>query len=66
MPMQARIDAPGALHHVIARGIERKEIFRDDADREDFLQRLGKLVGRQGGKSALDSSSLGVRNITKN
>lgn len=46
MPRQARIDAPGALHHVIARGIERSRIFRDDEDREDFLHRLGKLVGQ--------------------
>lgn len=44
MPRQARIDAPGALHHVIARGIERCKIFRDDADREDFLRRLAKLL----------------------
>ncbi len=44
MPRQARIDALGALHHVIARGIERSKIFRDDADREDFLRRLGKLI----------------------
>ncbi len=50
MPRQARIDAPGALHHVIARGIERNEIFRDNADREDFLQRLGKLVEQTGTK----------------
>ena len=27
----ARIDFPGALHHVMARGIERRAIFRDDA-----------------------------------
>jgi hypothetical protein len=27
MPRQARIDAPGALHHIIARGIGRKKIF---------------------------------------
>ena len=44
MPRQARIDAPGALHHVIARGIERGKIFHDDADREDFLDRLGKVI----------------------
>jgi putative transposase len=44
MPRQARIDAPDALHHVIARGIERSKIFRDHVDREDFLRRLGKLV----------------------
>lgn len=33
MPRQARIDAPGALHHIIASGIERGKIFRDDLDR---------------------------------
>lgn len=43
MPRQARLDAPGALHHVIARGIERAKIFRDESDREDFLGRLGDL-----------------------
>jgi REP-associated tyrosine transposase len=40
MPRQSRIDAPGALHHIIARGIERKKIFKDDVDRNDFLNRL--------------------------
>jgi REP element-mobilizing transposase RayT len=44
MPRKARIDAPGALHHIIARGIESKELFRDDADRVNFLERLGKIV----------------------
>ncbi|MDD2320422.1 MAG: transposase [Geobacteraceae bacterium] len=44
MPRQARIDAPGALHHIIARGIDRCKIFRDDADHDDFLQRLAKLL----------------------
>ncbi|ABW66654.1 transposase [Desulfosudis oleivorans] len=44
MPRQARIDAPGALHHIIARGIERGRIFRDDQDRNDFILRLGQLV----------------------
>jgi len=36
MPRKARIDAPGALHHIIVRGIERREIFKDDADRIKF------------------------------
>ena len=40
MPRTARIDAPGLLHHVRARGIERRKIFRDDQDRLDFLNRL--------------------------
>jgi len=41
MPRKSRIDAPGALHHIIARGIERRAIFRDEGDRADFLERLG-------------------------
>ena len=42
-----RLDAPGSLHHVIVRGIERKEIFRDDRDREDFLERLGEIIRKE-------------------
>lgn len=44
MPRQARIDFPGALHHIIGRGIERKRIFRDDEDRDSFLERLGNIL----------------------
>ncbi len=44
MPRQSRIDAPGALHHVIVRGIARRKIFYDDTDRERFLDRLGAIV----------------------
>jgi putative transposase len=44
MPRQSRIDAPGALHHVLIRGIERRKIFKDDADRENFLERLGRIL----------------------
>lgn len=44
MPRKARIDAPGALHHIMARGIEGNLIFKDDVDCEDFLERLEKVV----------------------
>lgn len=44
MPRKTRIDAPGALHHIICRGIERKPIFRDDEDRDHLLERLGKIL----------------------
>ena len=44
MPRNARIDAPGALHHIIVRGIERRKIFEDDTDRINFLDRLGKVL----------------------
>ena len=32
MPRRSRIDALGVLQHIIVRGIERKNIFKDDAD----------------------------------
>lgn len=44
MPRKARIDAPGALHHIIVRGIERRKIFSDDTDRGNFLERLGDIL----------------------
>ncbi|MBJ6749416.1 transposase [Geomonas anaerohicana] len=44
MPRQARIDIPGALHHIICRGIERREIFCDDHDRDNFLSRLVEIT----------------------
>src|SRR3990172_2456581 len=46
MPRGPRLDAPGTLHHVMVRGIERRAIFRDDADRADFVGRLAALAER--------------------
>ena len=37
MPISARLDAPGVLHHIIIRGIERRNIFRDNKDRDNFI-----------------------------
>jgi hypothetical protein len=56
MPRKARIDAPGALHHVIVRGIERGKIFRSDYDRRNFLNRLGKLIPETQTDSILSST----------
>jgi REP element-mobilizing transposase RayT len=44
MPRGPRLDSEGALHHVIARGIERSRIFRDDRDRCWCRDRLGRVV----------------------
>ena len=44
MPRKARIDGPGALNHVIVRGIEGRKIFRSDSDRQNFLDRTGRLI----------------------
>ena len=43
MPRHSRLDAPGTLHHVIVRGIEKRKIVDDDKDRKDFVDRLGDL-----------------------
>jgi REP element-mobilizing transposase RayT len=48
MPRKARIDAPGALHHVIARGIEKRDIFWDNHDRNNFLERLATIIEESG------------------
>ena len=44
MPRRARLDAPGTLHHVIVRGIERRRIVNDVYDRKNFVKRLGELA----------------------
>ena len=44
MPRQARLDMPGALHHIMVRGINKGNIFDDDEDKSRFLERLGQNV----------------------
>jgi putative transposase len=44
MPRQPRLDAPDTLHHVMVRGIERTQVFRDDTDRADFVARVAHLA----------------------
>ena len=48
MPRTARLDMPGLLQHVIIRGVNRCDIFRDDADRQRFLQRFSSLLVQTG------------------
>ncbi|MDP2210276.1 MAG: transposase [Candidatus Aquicultor sp.] len=47
MPRKPRLDAPGFVHHVIVRGIERRDIFVDNADRYEFLKRLSVVAGAE-------------------
>jgi putative transposase len=44
MPRHARLEVPGTLHHVMIRGIEGINIFRDEKDRQAFVERLRGLV----------------------
>ncbi|MGH9316410.1 MAG: transposase, partial [Thermoanaerobaculia bacterium] len=43
-----RLEYPGAVYHVTSRGQERRAIFRDDADREDFRKALGSVARDHG------------------
>ena len=44
MQRKARIDAPGAVHQIIVRGIERRQIFKNDQDLVRFLEKLGDVL----------------------
>ncbi|MFO7738373.1 MAG: transposase, partial [Desulfatiglandaceae bacterium] len=44
MPRQLRLDTPGVLHHIMIRGIERRNIFKNNKDREDLIERLSNLL----------------------
>ena len=48
MPRLARLDIAGLLQHVIVRGIERRDIFNDDHDRQLFVDRLNRLLPETG------------------
>ncbi|MEZ4600802.1 MAG: transposase [Syntrophotaleaceae bacterium] len=49
MPRQPRLDIPGLVFHIMGRGIEGRNIFQDDKDREGFLKRLADEVSKPGG-----------------
>jgi REP element-mobilizing transposase RayT len=42
MSRKLRIEYPGAMYHVMNRGDQREDIFRDDHDRQKFLTTLGE------------------------
>lgn len=46
MPRIGRIDAPGAVHHVMGRGLEGREIFLDSRDCRRFVDRFGVVLGK--------------------
>lgn len=48
MPRQARLDAPGTLHHVIVRGVGKRSIVDDRKDRGNFVSRMGEVASDTG------------------
>jgi REP element-mobilizing transposase RayT len=47
VPRRPRVEYPGAVHHVTARGNAGRRIYRDDGDRERFLALLARVVRRR-------------------
>ena len=48
MPRALRIEYAAAIYHVMNRGNQRQDIFRDAADRQRFLAALGEVCGKTG------------------
>ena len=55
MPRKARLDAPGALHHIIIRGINKTPFFKDDQDKTRLL--INSLELKAGGKRSAVSDT---------
>ena len=48
MARPLRLDIPGALYHITARGNARQPIYRDDHDRKTFLSLLAATCNQYG------------------
>ncbi len=48
MPRSLRIEFEGAVYHLLNRGDRREAIFKDDQDRESFLDTLGEAAAKTG------------------
>ena len=46
MARPLRIEYPGAVYHITSRGNEKKPVYKDDQDRENFLSILDKVNKR--------------------
>jgi hypothetical protein len=58
MSRKLRLEYPGAMYHVMSRGDQREDIFRDDADREKFLSTLGEACVKTEWQNKCQSSLL--------
>jgi hypothetical protein len=46
MSRKLRIEYPGATYHLMNRGDQREDIFRDDQDRQKFLASQGEACAK--------------------
>lgn len=48
VPRRPRVDAPGLIHHVFVRGIDRRDLFLDDRDRRAVVDALARVLPEEG------------------
>src|SRR6266511_3745625 len=48
MPRKLRVQYSGAIYHVMNRGDQRENIFKDDEDRQKFLSTLSEACAKTG------------------
>ena len=60
MARKLRIEYPGAIYHGMNRGDRREPIFREESDREMFLQTLGQACAKTEWQGALRNPQVGL------
>ena len=65
MPRLARLDAPGVLHHLIGRGIERRKIFYKDFSPQSHRGHGGRVYFSLPGDTGNEKSSIAYRQKKK-
>ncbi len=50
MPRKARLEQPGDIHHVMARGLDGENIFRSENDRSWFVEKLKTILAVTDGR----------------
>jgi len=63
MARPIRVEFENAVYHVTARGNERKDIYRDVADREQFLETLEEATERFGCNLLIRAKQAKLRDI---
>src|SRR5258708_32632609 len=48
MARKVRVEYPGAIYHIMNRGDRREPIFKDDADRQRFVETLAEACAKTG------------------
>ena len=65
MARQIRIEYPGAVYHVMARGNQGRPIFADDLDRQVWVQAVGQACEKTGWRKGVRPCKLATKRLTR-